>query len=128
MELEVTLLPGGATQAGVKVDASSDGQEQTTIYYDARVRKLKFDTTKSSLEWGTKIVEEAPFEVRTSEPLVLHIYVDKGIVEVFANDRQAIARAVYPRLKGTGVRLFANGGDVKVASVKAWRLTPANPY
>lgn len=128
MELEVTLFPDGATQAGVKVDASSDGQEQTSIYYDARDRKLKLDTTKSSLEWGTKIVEEAPFELKASEPLVLHIYVDKGIVEVFANDRQAIARAVYPKLKGTGVRIFANGGDVKLASVKAWRLAPANPY
>jgi beta-fructofuranosidase len=128
MELEVTLLPGGATQAGVKVDASSDGQEQTSIYYDARDKKLKFDTTKSSLEWGTKIVEEASFELKASEPLVLHIYVDKGIVEVFANERQAIARAVYPKLKGTGVHLFANGGNVRLASVKAWRLAPANPY
>jgi len=59
---------------------------------------------------------------------VLRIFVDKSIVEVFANDRQAIARSVYPRLGGTGIKLFAKGGAVKIPSVKAWEIMPSNPY
>gem|GEM_PF-7069853 len=54
--------------------------------------------------------------------MVLHVFVDKGIVEVFANDRQAIARTVYRKLKGRIVKLFANGADIHVSSVKAWKL------
>ena len=60
--------------------------------------------------------------------MVLRVFVDKSIVEVFANDRQAVARRVYPKLGGLGVKLFAKGGDVKVLSVKAWELMPSNPY
>ena len=128
MEIEATLQVGDAVQAGVKVDYSAEGQEQTSIYYDARNKKLKFDTTKSSIDLGRRGIEEAPLDLGKSEPLVLHIYVDNGVVEVFANDRQAIARAVYPKLSGHGVRIFSNGGDAKVISVRAWKLAPANPY
>ena len=128
MELEIRIQTGNAAQAGVKVNCSPDGQEQTSIYYDAHDRKLKFDATRSSLGLGRKIVEGAPFELKKGEPLILHVYVDRAIVEVFANDRQAICRCVYPTLKGTGIRLFANGGNIKVLSVKAWTLAPSNPY
>jgi len=58
----------------------------------------------------------------------LRIFVDKSIVEVYANDRQAIARSIYPTLGGTGVKLFAKEGDVKVLSAKAWELMPSNSY
>jgi beta-fructofuranosidase len=110
------------------VGCSTDGREQTSIYYDAMDKKLKFDATKSSLDLGRKNIEMAPFELQKGEALVLRIFVDKSIVEVFANDRQAIARSVYPRLRGTGIKLFANGGTAKVPSVKAWEIMPSNPY
>jgi len=128
MELEITLLPGKASQAGVLVNCSSDNKEQTSIYYDGAAKKLIFDATRSSIDWGRRNIEAAPFELKKSEPLVLHVFVDKGIVEVFANDRQAIARTVYPKLKGRIVKLFANGADIHVSSVKAWKLAPSNPF
>ena len=108
VELEVTIQPSTATQVGVMVGCSSDGREQTVIYYDASEKKLTFDATKSSLDLGRKNIERAPFELQKGEALVLRIFVDKSIVEVFANDRQAIARSVYPRLGGTGIKLFAS--------------------
>jgi beta-fructofuranosidase len=128
MELEITLLPGKASQAGVLVNCSSDNKEQTSIYYDGAAKKLIFDATRSSIDWGRRNIEAAPFELKKSEPLVLHVFVDKGIVEVFANDRQAIARTVYPKLKGRIVKLFSNGADIHVSSVKAWKLAPSNPF
>jgi len=128
LELEITFQPGSATQVGVMVDCSTDGREQTLIYYDASEKKLKVDATHSSIDLGRRNIESAPFELKKGEPLVLRVFVDKSIVEVFANDRQAIARSVYPRLRGTGVKLFAKGGDVKVLSAKAWEVMPSNPY
>ena len=127
-ELEITIQPGAATQVGVMVGCSSDGREQTVIYYDASEKRLTFDATKSSLDLGRRNIESAPFELQKGEALVLRIFVDKSIVEVFANDRQAIARSVYPRLGGTGIKLFAKGGAVKIPSVKAWEIMPSNPY
>ena len=49
-----------------------------------------------------------------SEPLRLRVFVDKSVVEVYANDRQAICRRVYPgRPDSLGVALFARGGEVE---------------
>jgi beta-fructofuranosidase len=56
------------------------------------------------------------------------VFVDRSIVEVYANDRQAVARRIYPTLGGTGVKIFAKGGDIEVLSAKAWELMPSNPY
>ena len=127
-ELEVTIQPGKAVRYGIRVCVSDDGREETKIYYDSSERKLKIDTRKSGLSFGRKIVEEAPFELQNGEPLILRIFIDKSIVEVFANDRQAIARAIYPTLGGHGITLFSEGGDTDIKSVKSWELSPSNPY
>ena len=49
-----------AKQFGVKVCCSPGGEEQTLVYYDAAEKKLKVDTTKSSLTEGPKSVEAGP--------------------------------------------------------------------
>jgi len=128
LELEVKLRPGDAAQVGLKVCASADGAEQTLLFYDAAERKLVIDTTKASQGFGRKGVEGGPFELAEGEPLVLRVFVDRSIVEVYANDRQGVARRIYPTLGGRGVSLFARGGTVKVDSVRAWELMPSNPY
>ncbi len=128
MELEVTILPNSAKQYGVKVGVTEDGREETTIYYDKSEKKLKFDTRKSGLSFGRKMIEEAPFELKDGEPLVLRIFIDKSIIEVYANDRQAIGRMVYPTLGGKGISLFSEGGDITAKSIKSWEMSPSNPY
>jgi beta-fructofuranosidase len=127
-ELEIIFLPTSAIRYGVKVCASADGREKTIIYYDSSDKKLKFDTRESGLSYGRKIIEEAPLELKKGEPLVLRIFIDKSIVEVFANDRQAIARMIYPTLGGHDISLFSEGGLTEVKSLKAWELSPSNPY
>ncbi len=128
MELEVTIPPNSAQQYGIKVGVSDDGREESVIWYDQRDKKLKFDTRKSGLSFGRKMIEEAPFALEKGEPLVLRIFVDKSVVEVFANDRQAIGRMVYPTLGGRGISLFSDGGNVTFKSIKIWEMSPSNPY
>ncbi len=128
MELELTIEPNSSEQFGIKVGVSEDGREETVIYYDRLDNKLKVDTRKSGLKFGRKIIEEAPFELNPGEPLVLRIFVDKSIVEVFANNRQAIARRIYPTLGGTGITLFSRKGNIKITNIKSWEMMPSNPY
>jgi beta-fructofuranosidase len=115
-------------RCGVKVRASPGGEEQTIICCDSETKELVFDATHSG-EFGRKVVERAPFELKRGEPLRLRVFVDKSVIEVFANERQAIGRRVYPARKdSTGVFLFALGGAAKFDRVKTWDLAPANPY
>ena len=104
-------------------------KEQTAIFYDSVEKKLKVDTTHSSLGEGPKSVESGPFELQAGEPLRLRAFVDKSMVEVFANDRQAVVRCTYPiRQDARGVVLFSRGGPAKVTLRQGWVMAPANPW
>ena len=129
IELAVEMNAQDAKQCGIKVCCSPDGAEQTLVYYDAIEKKLKIDTNKSSLTEGPNSVEAGPFELPADEPLELRVFVDKSVVEVFANGRQAVMRRIYPsREDSVGVRLFSTGGPVRVTTFEAWSMMPANPY
>ena len=129
IELALEMNAKDAKQFGVKVCCSPGGEEQTLIYYDAVEKMLKVDTTNSSLTKGRKSVEAGPLALKADEPLKLRVFVDKSVVEVFANGRQAVMRRIYPsRADSVAVRLFSNGGPVSVPSLDAWDMMPSNPY
>jgi beta-fructofuranosidase len=129
LELEIQMEVGAATQAGVVVCRSPDGGEHTRVYYDAADQALKVDTTRSSLKQGPKSIESGPLTLQSDELLKLHVYLDASVVEVFANDRQAVMRRIYPtREESKDVALFCQGGPVQVQSLHAWDMAPANPW
>ena len=92
-------------------------------------RQAVFDATKSGSD-GWTIVEEAPFELNAGEALTLNILVDKSVVEVYANDRQAIARRVYPTNpeESLTVRALDTNAGVVVTALDVWEMSPANRY
>jgi beta-fructofuranosidase len=129
VELGAEMISKGATQFGLKVCCSPGGEEETLVYYDAVDKKLKVDTTRSSTTTGPKSVEAGPFELKADEPLKLRVFVDKSVVEVFANRRQAVMRRIYPsRADSVGVKAFAKGGPANVVTLDAWEMMPSNPF
>jgi beta-fructofuranosidase len=129
IELAVEIHASDAKQFGGKVCCSPGGEEQTLVYYDAAEKKLKVDTNQSSLTAGAKSVEAGPLELKADEPLVLRVFVDKSVVEVFANGRQAVMRRIYPsREDSVGVAIFSNGGPASVTTLEAWEMMPSSAY
>lgn len=127
-ELEVDVACGSAKRCGLKLRASDDARGETAVYYDAENHHLVFDSTKSGAHVRSAI-ERAPFLLGDGERLRLRVFIDKSIVEVYANDRQAIARRIYPtRDDSLGIALFAEGGAATFHTVKAWRMMPSQPY
>ena len=129
IELEVKFKPTTAKEYGVKVCASPGGKEETVIAYDRAEGKLRIDARRSGRRQPKKSVEAAPMKLAARESLKLRVFVDKSIVEVFANDgRLVLSRRIYPeRPDSVGVALFAKGGTAK-AGVRAWDMMPSNPY
>ena len=63
-----------------------------------------------------------PFTLEEGEDLHLHVFIDKNLVEVFANDRQAAAFA-HPHIREhPNIRLFSKRGPVVVRQLRAWKM------
>lgn len=127
LELQLTTKAPAHGRVGVKV-CVEPGVEETPVYYDADTQKLVIDTTKSSAKGINTGIEAGPLALKPGEDLKLRVFVDKSVVEVFANGRQAVMRRIYPSQGGKkAVRIFATG-RAEFTTVKAWQMMPANPY
>ncbi len=129
IEISLKFEQSTAEEYGIKVCCSPDGEEQTVISYCPTEAALKVDTCSSGPNESPKHIESAPLELPEGEQLRLRVFVDKSVVEVFANNQQAIMRRIYPaRTDSVGVKLFAKGGSIKVNQLDCWQISPSNPY
>jgi beta-fructofuranosidase len=72
---------------------------------------------------------EAPFSVNhlaAGEDLVLTIFIDKYLVELFANDRQAVVAAYMDDRSAKHMRGYAFHRPTHFRKVEIWRLKPTN--
>lgn len=140
MELQLDLTPGDARQVGLAVRCSPDQSERTAVFYDAGPKTLTIDGSQSSL-----VAEEAayppilpaderpiraqvaPLELTPGEVLRLRVFLDRSVLEVFANGRQCLTQRIYPsRPDSLNVRIFACGGQARVNELHAWDIAPTN--
>ena len=110
VELEVTFASPLPTECGIHLLAADGGRDGISIIAGADRKSLRVGTI------------EAPFQVRRGEDLTLRVFIDKNLVEVFANDRQAAAFAHKHIRKNPNIRLFAKDGDAAIRSIKAWKM------
>ena len=127
-EIQFTVDLQSAQRAGVRVRTSAEHDETTLLYYDASRKKLVFDS-KEGGTLGRTVVEEAPLLIPDDQPLALRVFIDNSVVEVFANERQAITRRVYPQQDGSErVLLFCQGGSVAFTDIETWEMMPSNAW
>jgi len=110
LELEVTFASPVARECGLHLLADDNRQAGISIVAGAGRKTLKVGTT------------EAPFGLKSGEDLALRVFIDKNLIEVFANDRQAVVFAHKHVRENPNIRLFATGGDAAVKSIKAWKM------
>ena len=106
----------------LKVRLSPDGSEQTLINYDRSKNILTIDRRLSSLDDSVvRDIRSSPLVLLPDEALKLHIFLDRSVVEIFANDRVAMATRIYP------TRTDSLGFDVvngHLLSLEAWEMGP----
>lgn len=65
---------------------------------------------------------QPPFQLDENEDLTLRIFIDKSMIEVFANDRQAAVAWRDYSSNNLGISLFTKNGNMEVKQVKAWKM------
>jgi beta-fructofuranosidase len=86
---------------------------------------ISLDNTRSSIlpDVRSRPPETAQVALNKGESLKLRVFVDKSVVEVFANGKQCVALRVYPgREDSVGVSLRAQGQDAQLKSLDAWQM------
>jgi beta-fructofuranosidase len=108
VELSVTIKPTSAKEYGVSVFCDKDGKGfPITIKPESKVMAMG--------------EIKPPFELKKGEDLNLRIFLDKGMVEVFVNDRQGFVYMQQHDKENVGISLFSKGGDI-TAKVKGWKM------
>ncbi len=145
LELALEIEPGTAREVGVVVRKSPGGEERTAIVYDPQRSVLRIDASRSTLDPACPprrymnpavrppAAEEAidepepPLALAPGEPLSLRVFLDRSVLEVFANGRQAVAHRLYPlRPDSLGTAVSARGGSCFVRVARAWDLASVN--
>lgn len=110
VELEITFAAPLPAECGLHLLGDADGREGVSVVAGRDRKTLRIGGI------------EAPLAIRPDEDLTLRVFVDKNLVEAFANDRQAAVFAHKHVRANPNVRLFAAGGGAVVKSVRAWKL------
>jgi beta-fructofuranosidase len=115
MELMLTIRQGAAERYGVKILCDSKNGKGLDVVVDPKAKVLQVG------------VARAPLELKKEEEIQLRIFIDRSVVEVFANDRQAVAWQHVYDVYDVGVCLFSEGGAMEVPQIKAWDMKAALP-
>jgi beta-fructofuranosidase len=68
-------------------------------------------------------MHKAQLSLDANGELRLHIFLDRSVLEIFANGDTCLASRIYPtRPDSLGLELFARRGGAKVKSIKVWTL------
>ncbi|WHX47927.1 GH32 C-terminal domain-containing protein [Paenibacillus woosongensis] len=123
LEIQVELEPVRASQLGIKVRCTPDGEEETLLYYDFNEARLLVDRTKTTLHPGEKCkgIQGGKLEL-LGENLKLHIYLDRSMVEAYANGLKSLTTRVYPtRRDSLGLEIWGDG-ELIVKSMEVWDM------
>ena len=103
---------------------SKNGEEQTRLVYDCVQERLAIEPHQSSLSTVVdRDMREAPLSLGEDGLLKLHIFLDRSVLEVFANEHTCLVSRIYPtRPDSLGLDLFARSGSTKLKSLDIWEM------
>ena len=124
LEVRAHLVPSVDGNVALGVRRSPGGEEETLIRYDASAKALSVDRARSSLsDTQSKDVRTAPLTLDPDGTLDLHVFVDRSVIEVFANGHCCLTTRVYPEgADATGVAVTAEGSPAAIRELDVWSL------
>ncbi|WP_433631832.1 glycoside hydrolase family 32 protein [Halomicrococcus sp. NG-SE-24] len=124
LEIDVEFEPGDVAEIGLVLRASPDGRERTPVVFHPRHRKVSVERGQSSLDSSVNTARQwMPVKYTERGTVRMRVFLDRSVVEVFANEAQCLSSRIYPTLpESTQVDLVARGGTGRVCSLDIWEL------
>jgi sucrose-6-phosphate hydrolase SacC (GH32 family) len=143
LELSLTLTWTSPAIFALKIHASPDDAEQTLITFDTASRALSIDATQTTLAndgfrpwpldfWQTSDFKNTPIQTapvplnpQTPNSLTLRLFLDRSILELFADDSLCLTQRLYPtRPDSHHASLHALHGQIHIPDLDAWDMNP----
>jgi beta-fructofuranosidase len=123
---EILLTADIGTKGSLSLGIQESSDVKTTISFINQDEQLVVHRDKSSTNDGICLLDEIAklslFSYQShTEPLELRVFVDKDVVEVFANGRVAISTRIYAPANASGISL-AFDSTTHVTGISAWDL------
>ena len=113
--VKLTVNLGETSASAFTLAVFESRAESTLLSYDVGSRTLTLDTTNGG--YGQAGKWEAVLAKPHDDKLTLDIFLDRGILEVFAGDGTVMSATVWPRYKqSTGISLVGRNGTVAVGA------------
>ncbi|MFW6270034.1 MAG: GH32 C-terminal domain-containing protein [Bacillota bacterium] len=127
LEIKVEFKLNEAAKYGLKLRKSPNGEEKTLVYYDAEDQTINIDRNSSSkLDDVAKGIQGGKIDLNDDGNLSLHIYIDRSMVEVYANNSKSLTSRVYPtRADSLGLELIDSDSEITIKNLEIWRLGSA---
>jgi beta-fructofuranosidase len=132
IEISLTLDPEPGTTTTLTVCGDANGDDGLPIEFgvvDETVGRIRVDrssyTDAADFPESDGVVLEQDVALAPDGTLDLRVFVDRSVVEVYANDLEYVVSRCYPpTAEHRHYDLSAEGGSVVVASVDAYRMQP----
>jgi beta-fructofuranosidase len=129
LEVEAVFEPepgavfGLAFRRAADASGAEGGADETRLVYDARHGRLEIEASPSSLAAGLKPgLDWAPVALEDGR-LRLRAFLDRSMLEVFANDAICLCARHYPaRPDSLGLAAFCRAGRARLASLDVWDI------
>lgn len=108
-ELKIKMVSPLPEEFGVEMLADKTGNNPM---------KITINKGKGHVLLGNNIV---PFQLSDNEDLILRVFIDKDLVEVFFNDRQAAAFRHKIR-EDLNITFFTKDADLKIRNMNIWKM------
>jgi len=128
VELDATLRPAGAMAFGLRLlegDPTGGGRALLIIRVDAAAGTIALSRGHDGRS-AREALEPAPLPAGSA--MRLRVFLDRSVVEVFADERVVLSGRYYPaRPDNLRLELFAEGGAVELEGLGVWRLASIWP-
>jgi beta-fructofuranosidase len=129
-EIDLVLDVGAAEEVAIAVLASARAEEETRIVYRRARDEVAIDRERSSERDDVRGGRHGGrLGRRPGERVHLRIFVDRSIVEAFANNRRTITSRVYPRRPDSrGIVVTAAGDAAVIERLDVWPVDPQEQW
>ncbi|MCA9107372.1 MAG: GH32 C-terminal domain-containing protein, partial [Planctomycetales bacterium] len=147
LEIDIEFPARLARPVALELRRSPDGSEVTRVIFDPERAELRIDFSRSSLDQAIRYrswclvpspdpdeaarlvsVQTAPLELDPDEPLRLRVFLDRSMLEVFANERLAMTQRIWPtRNDSLGIAVTNEGAPFELTRFRVWEMAASNP-